>query len=168
VRACYQHPTSLCSEPIEGTVRILTNSCPTYSGSTQATILPNIGSGGRLFSLIVQDPDQRDAGKSSFQIIGDTASVNDFTIDDVGNVRAKASYKDSSVSRYNTQIIVRDNAGYSPCFLPVSLTLTVERNLYQPQFSNSSSELTVLETLEFYRTIVTLRVSKPLVCTLLL
>ena len=159
VSACYTYPSLVCSRPNRGLVHVVANTCPIYSGGTQATISPDLSDGSRVFTISVRDPDSDQSTQLNYQIIGDEASVRDFTIDSQGNIRTRASYRDSFVSIYNIQVIVRDGALYNPCFLPVYVRLTVQRNTHRPEFTNSSSVVSVLENHALNTQFILLRVS---------
>ena len=156
VVACYTSPSVVCSQANTGYVNVLSNTCPVYNGDAEATISPDLASGSQAFSLNVYDPDVSD--QLTYQIIGDEASVRDFTIDSQGIIRTQASYRDSSVSVYNMQIIVRDGSLNNPCFLPIYLRLSVQRNVNRPEFGNTSSIVTILETYAVDLEFITIRV----------
>lgn len=81
VSACYTYPTTVCSQATTGTVNVLSNTCPVYTGVTETTISSNLQDNARALALFVQDPDPQHFGQISYQIVGDTASVRDFYID---------------------------------------------------------------------------------------
>lgn len=158
VEACYTHPSLICSRSTRGTVNVISNTCPTYSGVTEASIPANLRDGARAFTLRARDLDRDHFGVLSYDILGDSAAVRDFTIDTAGNVLTQPSYRSSGVSTYNIQIIVRDGSTVNPCFLAVNIVLNVERNRFRPEFSNSSVTRTILETHPLPDEILTLRV----------
>lgn len=160
IATCYTEPNLVCSSSIRGTVNVRTNSCPSYTGAGRASVSANLNDGAVVFSLNMRDSDPGHFGELAYQILGDAASLRDFIVDSQGNIRTQASYRDSSVSTYNMQIIVRDGSTTRPCFVPVNLLIVVERNRLAPSFSNSSSTYTVIETHSVTLQLFTLTVSQ--------
>lgn len=158
VEACYMQPSVVCSQPITGTVNILTNTCPTYSGNSEITISPSLRPNSRAFTIRTSDPDPEHFGELRYQLIGDTQALRDFNISSTGEVRTTSRFSSSSVAVYNMQIILSDGAALSSCFVPVNIRVVVNRNVEQPTFSNSSSSVTVLEIHSVLNPILTLRV----------
>ena len=81
VSACYTSPSLVCSQAAVGTVNVLSNTCPRYTGVAETSISSNLQDNARALALFVQDPDPAHFGQISYQIVGDTASVRDFYID---------------------------------------------------------------------------------------
>lgn len=141
-----------------GTVNILTNTCPRYTGSSEISISPTLRANSRAFTLQTQDRDPEHFGELRYQLIGDSQSLRDFTITTTGEVRTTSSFTSSNVAAYNMQIIMSDGAGISSCFVPINIRLVVNRNVNPPSFFNSSTEMTVLEIHSVLSPILTLRV----------
>lgn len=158
IEACYLQPTVICSEPITGIINVIPNTCPTYVGDTEITISPTLGTNARAFTLQTRDLDSEHFGQLRYQLIGDTQSIRDFTITSTGEVRTTSSFRANNVAVYNMQIILSDEAGLSSCFVPINIRVVVNRNVFGPEFSSTSTTVTVLEIHSVLDSITTLSV----------
>ena len=157
VEACYTNPTFVCSSRSRGVVNVLSNTCPRYIGRDSYTVSSSLNTGSGAFRVDIRDDDPQHFGQVTFELLGDSAAVQDFTIDSLGQVRATSNFRQSGVSRYNLQVAVRDGATYNPCYIIVNIPVNVNRNRYKPRFSNSSAVISILEIHPVTDSILTLR-----------
>lgn len=123
------------------------------------TISRTLAAGARAFTLQVRDSDPGDLGQLEYQLIGDSFSLRDFSINNRGEVRTTSSFPSSSVSVYDMLFIVNDQSAFKPCYVQINVRIVINRNANPPRFTNTSVTLDVLETRSVLDDILTLRVS---------